>query len=116
MGVNEIYEIKRRVDSLEEDNELIKGNHETLTADTQKLTETVDKLYHDVVNLQKAFPGDDAMSHRRYHELIIKQIEAKERLSQTIIEKTISGLVWSAIVAVGILLWRGLLSFFAKGF
>lgn len=108
MGVSDLYELKRDVAELKE-------GHGTLTADTQKLTETVDKLYNDVMNLQKAFPGDDAMSHRRYHELLIEEIDAKKKLRQAIMEKTISGLIWSAIVGLSILMWRGLLTILAKG-
>lgn len=48
----------------------------------------------------EAFPGGDHMGHCRYHQLMIEDIEAKKRLRQAVMEKTIGGLVWSAIVAV----------------
>lgn len=46
----------------------------------------------------EAFPGGDHVGHCRYHQLMIDDIEAKKKLRQAIAEKTISGLVWSAIV------------------
>lgn len=62
----------------------------------------------EVINLKKAFPSGDTDGHRRYHELIIEQIEAKKRLRQAIIEKTIPGILWAALVWVGIACWNSI--------
>lgn len=52
-----------------------------------------------------AFPGGDHVGHCRYHELMIEQIEERRRLRQAILEKTISGLIWSAIVGGAAAVW-----------
>lgn len=55
----------------------------------------------------EAFPGGDHVGHCRYHTLMIEDIDAKKRLRQAIVEKTISGLVWAAIVGIAVVLWYG---------
>lgn len=52
-----------------------------------------------------AFPGGDHVGHCRYHQLMIEDIESKKRLRAAILEKTISGLVWAAIVGFAISSW-----------
>lgn len=52
-----------------------------------------------------AFPGGDHVGHCRYHTLMIEDIDARKRLRQAILEKTISGLVWSGIVGLGAAVW-----------
>lgn len=61
-------------------------------------------------SLESAFPGGDIEGHRRYHEAVIADVEAKKKLTQAIKEKTISGLVWAFIVWVGIALWHDVLA------
>jgi hypothetical protein len=53
----------------------------------------------------EAFLGGDHVGHCRYHALMIEGIEEHRRLRRAILEKTISGLVWSAIVGGGAALW-----------
>jgi len=60
-----------------------------------------------------AFPGKDADAHRRFHEAIIENTLEKKRLRAAIMEKTISGLVWSIIVGVAICIWDYLLHKFS---
>lgn len=54
----------------------------------------------------EAFPGGDHVGHCRYHVLMIEDIDAKKRLRQAVQEKTISGLVWSALVAGALAVWN----------
>lgn len=58
----------------------------------------------------EAFPGGDHIGHCRYHTLMIEEIEAKKKLRQAVMEKTIAGLVWGALVGLGILVWQYLKS------
>lgn len=53
---------------------------------------------NNIAALQSAFPGSDVGGHRRYHQLIIDNTEAKRALTKAIKEKTISGLLWSSVV------------------
>lgn len=70
-----------------------------LSGDVKMLSETV----------TKAFPAGDIDGHRRYHEVMIEEIESRKRLTQAILEKTISGLLWSLVVGIGIAIWHELL-------
>lgn len=60
------------------------------------------ELQAQIDEIKGAFPAGDADGHRRYHELIIENTEAKKRLRAAIIEKTIPGLLWAALVWIGI--------------
>lgn len=52
----------------------------------------------NIAALQAAFPANDTEGHRRYHQLIIDNTEAKRALTKAIKEKTISGILWSVVV------------------
>lgn len=61
-----------------------------------------------IANFQNAFPKGDADGHRRYHETVVEMLEEKRKLRMAIQEKTVSGLVWAGIVAVGTAIWHEL--------
>lgn len=65
----------------------------------------VETLERKVDGLVLAFPGGDVEGHRRYHEMLIEGLEEKRKLRRAIQEKTISGLLWSVIVFMGVALW-----------
>jgi hypothetical protein len=54
----------------------------------------------------EAFPGGDHVGHCRYHQLMIEDIDAKKRLREAIVQKTIAGLVWGAMIGLGIAVWQ----------
>lgn len=62
-----------------------------------------------------AFPGADHVGHCRYHELMIEDIAARKRLRQAVMEKTIAGLVWGALVGLGIAAWQYLKTMIRSG-
>lgn len=72
------------------------------------LSERVTLLEAQMVKVRDAFPGEDYDGHRRAHKTMIEDIESRKRLTQAVREKTISGLIWLAIVALGTLLWTGI--------
>lgn len=53
----------------------------------------------------EAFPNGDHVGHCRYHLLMIERTEEIRRLRRAIMEKTITGLVFAAIVGVGAAVW-----------
>lgn len=57
-------------------------------------------------DLRGAFVDGDLEGHRRYHQTMIELLEERRRLSAAVKEKTISGLVWVIILAVGTALWE----------
>jgi hypothetical protein len=54
----------------------------------------------------EAFPGGDHVGHCRYHQLMIEGIDAKKRLREAILQKTIAGLVWGAMIGLGLAVWQ----------
>ncbi len=63
-----------------------------------------------VAHLKDAFPASDPEGHRRYHELMIAELDERRKLRRAIQEKTISGLVWAVMVGIGIAAWKYLKS------
>ena len=58
----------------------------------------------------EAFPGGDHVGHCRYHMLMIEDIDARKRLRQAVMEKTVAGLVWGTLAAVALAGWHYLKS------
>ena len=56
--------------------------------------------------LKSAFPNGDLDGHRRAHETIMANAADREKLWKTVLEKTISGSVWAAIVLLAMALWE----------
>ena len=63
----------------------------------------------------EAFPGGDHVGHCRYHTLMIEDLEETRRLRRAVQEKTISGLLWAAMVGVGLAIWAYLKTAFKSG-
>lgn len=55
--------------------------------------------------LQDAFPEGNTEGHRRFHELQIQRLAELRSLRIAIQEKTISGLLWSAVVFLAMAAW-----------
>lgn len=53
-----------------------------------------------------AFPAADFEGHRRYHQSLIEILEERKALYRSIREKTLIGILWAAIVWVGIAVWH----------
>lgn len=80
------------------------GQRETLKRvekleDRLEAHSAVSKSNHEAV--MAAFPANDPEGHRRYHETQILMLEERRQLRKAIQEKTISGLIWSGLVAAG---------------
>lgn len=52
-----------------------------------------------------AFPGGDHVGHCRYHQLMIDDIDSRKKLRQAVLEKSVAGLVWGALVFLGLACW-----------
>jgi len=59
---------------------------------------SVEKKLDSVIS---GFSNGDFEGHRRYHDTIIEMLAERRRLRIAIQEKTISGLIWAAIVMLG---------------
>jgi hemerythrin len=69
----------------------------------KKRMDGIEESMKEHINL--AFAGGDPAGHRRAHELIISNIEEKRRLRVAIQEKTISGLIWAAVLWLALAVW-----------
>mgnify|MGYP006272881021 CR=1 FL=1 len=58
-----------------------------------------------VNRLLKAFPGDDPVRHRLQHDAELSFFERKKRVQDAIIEKSLAGLAWMALVGIGTAVW-----------
>ena len=89
---------------------------ENMQLDIDELTDKMDAMEAQQLDLARrfaeAFAGGDHIGHCRYHMLMIEEIENKKRMTQAIKEKTISGLIWGALVFVGL----AILAYFQKLF
>lgn len=74
---------------------------------TEDRLDSLEKFREDAERqFREAFPAGDHHGHRRYHELMIEQIEETRRLRIAVKEKIISGLAWVVIIAIGIAVWQ----------
>lgn len=78
-----------------------------------EITRAHSRTEKDIESMKVAFPAADYDGHRRYHQLLIEKLEETRKLRIAIQEKSISGLVWMGIIALGSLLWKGLLAWWA---
>lgn len=80
------------------------------SSDLAMTDERLDSLERWRLDMEKrfadAFPGGDHIGHCRYHTLMIENLEERRKLRMAVQEKTISGLVWAALVALGIAVWQ----------
>ena len=65
----------------------------------QESAPTHSDIMAELKALRGAFPGGDIEGHRRAHETMIELLEERRKLRIAIQEKTISGLIWAALVA-----------------
>jgi hypothetical protein len=65
----------------------------------RELTQRVEKM-------ETAFPQKDYDGHRRAHEAFIERTAEIRRLRIVIAEKTIAGLVWAGMLALGMGFWE----------
>ena len=74
--------------------------------ESNNLAARMKKAEADIIELKAAFPNGDVAGHCRYHEVMIQKLEETRRLRVAIQEKTISGLIWAAILAGGTAIWH----------
>ncbi|NPT39672.1 hypothetical protein [Paraburkholderia xenovorans] len=65
----------------------------------------VEEVIRRVDDLHDAFPGGDWDGHRRYHEAVIKKLEAREKFYQDLRVELAKKGVWALAVMLGLALW-----------
>ena len=61
-----------------------------------------------IKKFMEAFPSGDLEGHKRYHEALIKAAEAKSKIWQAVITKSLEGLVWACLVWIGYSVWNAI--------
>lgn len=56
--------------------------------------------------LTSAFPGGDPEEHRRYHDEVMKWMHERREMWRAVREKTLTALLWGALVAMGSAAWH----------
>jgi hypothetical protein len=74
----------------------------------QEVTRRLESMEQKIDGITKAFPQGNFESHRHYHETMQEMIAERRRLRVAIQEKTISGLIWAGLVAIGIAVFHEL--------
>lgn len=81
-----------------------------MTAEAEDPVHRIDELERWRADLERrfaeAFPGGDHVGHCRYHQLMIEDIDAKKKLRQAVMEKSVAGLVWAGIVGLSLAVWQ----------
>ncbi len=73
----------------------------------QELRELItDKFAELNQRIDLLVPDGDAEGHRRYHEALIEAQKRRAKIYDAIIEKTLSALIWAAIVGLAIMAWH----------
>lgn len=84
------------------------NKNEPRTADAA-LVEAILTLKKDVDEIKASLGEYDKESHKLEHDyikLVIEREKDRAALRRAIIEKTLSSLIWSGLVAIGIALWQ----------
>jgi hypothetical protein len=63
-------------------------------------------MHARLLAVEAAFPANDAAGHRRYHELMIEDIESRKKLVNALKEKTLGGILWTFIAGSAIALYH----------
>lgn len=56
--------------------------------------------------LKSAFPGGDPEEHRRYHQEAIEFMRERRELWKSIRERSLTALVWAALIGLGSAVWH----------
>jgi len=78
-----------------------------MTAHADKHTAQLDARMKELRDMfSSAFPDGDPSGHRTYHEAQIKYMEERVKLWQDIRGKTLAGVVWLGLLALGTAVWE----------
>lgn len=73
---------------------------------SNEIIRELQSIQDEVSKMRSAFPDGDPAGHCAYHLIIIEREKQRIKLRQAIIEKTLSGLIWMAIVFLGASVWK----------
>jgi hypothetical protein len=87
-------------------------NRPVTHGDLVSLNQKLGELQQTLVDMA---PHGDISGHRKYHEALIEAQKRRVKIYDAIIEKTLTALLWGALVAVGVALWHEFQSYLPNG-
>lgn len=66
----------------------------------------MDEVIRRVDDLHKAFPGGDWEGHRRYHECLIRKMEARTKFYEDLRSHLAKNGIWAVLVVLGLAIWQ----------
>lgn len=72
-----------------------------------RLESTIASGFAEVMeNTNQGFPNGDAASHRKVHEGYIRSAESKQKIIHEVVTHSLKGIVWAALVFLGLAIWN----------
>ena len=94
LTVDQVDEIKDRI-------------RDQLQQHAKQEMEVIERRFAELKDLlSSAFPNEDPIKHRQYHEEVIDYMRERRELWKSIRDKSLSGLVWALLAAVGTAVWQ----------
>lgn len=82
----------------------LEGKHEINSRVTQDMGHALAAIQDKVDKVLEGFPEGDPLSHRKYHEALIKRAEAKATMYREITADILKKGFWIALVGIGAIL------------
>lgn len=79
----------------------VRALRKDLASDHKENASRMERVEKRMDEMAKAFPGGDPDGHRRYHELIIRREEQREKVRLELISKLVQGGTWSLLAWIG---------------
>lgn len=87
---------------------------EEVSEKVEEIKDRVNALGTKIDKFFQAFPGEDVIGHRVYHELVIRKEQRREELHKAVISKSLAGLMWGTLVFILTAAWQTIKSSLSK--
>lgn len=87
---------------------------EDISDRVEGIKDRVDALGTKIDKFFQAFPGEDVIGHRVYHELVIRKEQRREELHKAVISKSLAGLMWGTLAFILTAAWQTIKSNLSK--
>lgn len=85
-----------------------RSEFEEIADKVEGIKDRLDSLGNKIDQFLQAFPGEDVIGHRVYHELVIRKEQQREDIRKAVISKSLAGLMWGTLVFVLSAAWQGI--------
>ena len=80
---------------------------EEVLCDSLKHIAKLEERIEDLEDFMKRIvPNQDYEGHSMYHQLLIDKERRRAALVDSIMEKTLSGLIWATVLTIGLAVWN----------